>query len=357
MKLIKESELKAELKAGRLRRVYFLFGREDFLIQTYMDKIVAAAMPEDARDMNFIKYTKAPKADELSDQLENMPFFADHKCVLIEDLDADALDNAEHKLYLSIIGNIPETSVLIIAQKNIVLETDFKGKLKPKQKAKTEKLIAACENAGCICEFKQLSEDKLANMTAKKLAGAGLSISYDNAVFLAGECEKSLTVLQTEIGKLCAYKQTDKNREVTRSDIELLVPRPLESDAYAIAKELFAGRTGRALHILDDLLSQGKENPVNLFMALSSHFTDLYRAKLGQMAKKPHDEAAAAFGYYGRAFVMKNAYPVVKGLSLGYLGSCVEILYKANRLIIPTNSDKRIVIERAIIDIAALKKR
>ena len=355
MSVISESALKAELKAGELRRVYFLFGREDFLIRTYADQIIAAAVPEDARDMNFVKYSKAPKASELSDQLDNMPFLSEYKCVLIEDLDADELDNAEHKEYLSIIGNISETGVLVIAQNNIVIETDGKGKFKPEPKAKMKKLISACGDAGCICEFKQLAADKLAKMTSKKFAGTGHSISYDNAVFLAEECGRSLTILQTEIEKLCAYKQGD-DREISRGDIQQLVPRRLESNIYDLAKELFAGRTGNALHILDDLFAQ-KMEPILILAALSVHFTDLYRAKLGQMAKKSYDDTAAAFGYYGRAFVMDGAYRSVKNLSIDYLGDCVRILYNANRLMNSTRWDRRILIEKAITEIAYLNKR
>lgn len=346
MSVITESALSAELKAGTLRRVYFLYGEEDFLVRTYADRIIAAAVPEDSRDMNFIKYSKPPKPDELSDQLENMPFFADYKCVLIEDLDADALDNAEHKEYLSIIGNIPETVVLIIALKNVAIEPK-------KVKAKTKKLMSACGDAGCVCEFRRLTAAKLADMAMKKFARADCSISYENAAFLAEECGGSLTVLQTEIEKLCSYKQTG---EITREDIENLVPRRVDSNIYNLAKELFAGRTGNALHILDDLFVQRTE-PFMILAALSGHFTDLYRAKLGQQAKKSSADTAKAFGYYGRAFVMDGAYRSVKNLSTEYLGGCVEILYNANRLMNSTKSDKRILIEKAIIEIAGLNKR
>ena len=349
MGIITESALNAELKAGDLRRVYFLYGEEDFLVKMYSDRIIAAAVPEDQRDMNFVKYSKAPKPDELSDQLENMPFFAEYKCVLIEDLDADALDNAEHKEYLSIIGNVPETSVLVVALKNVVIEPK-------KVKAKTKKLMSACESAGCVCEFRRLTAAKLSDMTAKKFAKAGCRISRENAAFLAEECGKSLTILQTEIEKLCAYKQSSENHEISREDIIKLVPRRVDSNIYDLAKELFAGRTGNALHILDDLFVQRTE-PFLILAALSGHFTDLYRAKLGQLAKKSPADTAKAFGYYGRAFVMDGAYRSVKNLSTEYLGDCVEILYNANRLMNSTKTDKRTLIEKAITEIASLNKR
>ena len=344
MGTITESALNAELKAGDLRRVYFLYGEEDFLVKTYADRITALAVPEDARDMNFVKYSEPPKSDDLSDQVDNMPFFADYKCVMIDDLDAEELDNAEHKAYLSVIANVPDTTVLIIALKSIAID--------PKKiKAKTKKLMAACSDAGCVCEFKRLTPARLAGMTEKKFAKAGCLISPENAAYLAEECGGSLTVLQTEIEKLCSYRQSG---EITREDIAALVPRRVDSNIYSLAKELFAGRTGNALHILDDLFVQRTE-PFLILSALSGHFTDLYRAKLGQQAKKSSADTAKAFGYYGRAFVMDGAYRSVKNLSAQYLGDCVAILYKANRLMNSTRSDRRTLIERTIIEIAALK--
>lgn len=344
---ITEAQLKTELRSGQLSRVYFLYGEEEFLTKTYVEKIIGAAVPEDARDMNFVKYSKAPKSDELSDQLENMPFFSEYKCVLIEDLDADGMDNAEHKAYLSIIENLPETSVLIIAQEHIELE-------QKKLKAKMKKLLAACESAGVSCEFKPLTNYKLSEMASKKFARSGLSISKENAAFLAEECGGSLSLLQTEIEKLCAYKTSG---EITREDIEKLVPRQINSNIYNLAKELFAGRTGSALHILDDLFSQ-KTEPFMIFAALSGHFTDLYRAKLGVSAKKnPHD-AAKEFGYPpNRAFLMEGAYRSANNLSKRYLGDCMEILYRTNKLLNSSKADKRILLERAITEIAALPKK
>ncbi len=346
MARLTEAALKAELKSAVLRRVYFLYGEEDFLVKTYTDRIIAAAVPEDQRDMNFIKYTKPPKPDELSDYLENVPFFSEYKCVLIEDLDADNMAIADHKAYLAIIGNIPDSSVLIISQKNVFVDPK-----KPKDKMK--KLIAACDGAGACCEMKRLPNSKLAEMAQGKFARAGCSISHADAVFLVEECGGSLTVMQTEIEKLCSYKISGT---ISREDIEKLVPRRIDSNIYNLAKELFAGKTGNALHILDDLFVQRTE-PFMIFAALSGHFTDLYRAKLAMQAKKSPTDAAKAFGYYGRAFVMDSAFRSARSLSVEYLGSCINILYRTNRLINSSKADNRILLERAITEIAALNKK
>lgn len=339
---IDENRLKADLKAGQLARAYFLYGDEDYLTRFFTEKITALAVPEDARDMNLARYAETPKADELSDILENMPFFSEYKCVLLKDLDIEDMDNATHKAYLEIIGNIPETSVLIIEQENI--EYDMK-----KLKAKTKKLMEAVETVGVSCEMKRLPPAKVAQRAQREAARQGCSLSPRNAAYLAQECGNSLTVLDNELAKLCAYKG---GGEITAEDIGALTPRRVDTNIYNLAKELFEGKTDSALEILDDLFVQRTE-PFMILAAMSGHFTDLYRAKLGQLAKKGSHEAAAAFNYPPkRSFVISNAYRSVSALSERYLGECVAVLYKTNKLLNSSKADKRQLIEQAIIKIA-----
>lgn len=348
---LNETQLKSALKSGRLSRVYFLCGEEKFLIKTYAERIISLAVPEDTRDMNLVKYaviTKddIPKASEVADILDSIPFMSEYKCVLIEDLDADGMDIAEHKAYLQLLENIPEGSVLIIEQNN--LEIDLK-----KPKAKMKKLMDACSKVGELVELNRLSRSVVVNMAVKKLAGFGCTISQETAGYLADECGLELTALQNELAKLASYKP---GGEITHADIEKLVPKRLETNIYDLAKQLIAGRVGNALQILDILFIQ-REKPINILYALSSHFTDLYRAKLAMDARKSAFDAAAAFGYPpNRSFVIKNAFNSVRSLRVPYLARCIAILYETNRLLNSSKADNRTLIERAVIEIANIPK-
>lgn len=345
-----ESRLNADLRSGKTERVYFLFGEEKFLIKTYAEKI-AGIIAEDAREMNLARwkvYIKedVPKASELEDFLMSVPFFAEYKCAVIDDLDADWLDNDEHKAYLELIRNIPETSVLVFAYHSIVF--DMK-----KLKAKQKKLMEVCENEGISVEFNLLPQSKVMAMAIRKAEGLGCTLSADNASFLANECGNSLMVIQNEIMKLCAYRQSG---EITFEDIQKLVPRKIDSDIYSLSKELFAGRTASALRILDNLFSQQIE-PIPIMAALSSHFTDLYRAKLGQLCRKSAQETAAAFNYPpNRSFVVRNAFSDASRLSERYLARCIAVLYRQNKLLNSSKEDKRLIIERAVAEIASLER-
>lgn len=341
-----ENRLKADLKAGRLARVYFLYGSEDYLVRFFADKITRLAVPDDAREMNYMSYADAPKAGELSDQLDNMPFLSDYRCVLIKDMDIDGLDNAEHKAYLALLDNIPETSVLIIAQENI--EYDMK-----KLKAKTKKFMEAVERVGVSCEMKYLSEAKVAQRAQREAAKFGCSISPQNAAYLAQECGNSLTVLENELSKLCAYKN---GGEITREDIEKIVPKRIDTNIYNLAKELFAGRTSNALDILSDVFAQNVDTTIILW-TLSAHFTDLYRCKLASLAGKKPPDVMREFKYPPyRSTGMGYVYGSAAGLSERYLNECLAALYRTNKLLNSSSADKRRLIEQVVIEIASFAK-
>ena len=344
-----ETQLKNELKTGSLSRVYFLYGDEDFLVKTYADRIVDAAVPEEARDMNFIKYTDAPRCSELADYLDGMPVFAEYKCALIMDLDLEQLDAAEQKNYLALLKNIPDTSVLIIEQLHIdpMVYNDKKIKEKPK------KLLEAADKNGAVCEFKYLSTDRVCTQICRKIERAGCSISGENAVHLAEECGMSLTVLGNEIEKLCAYRQSG---EITRADIDALVPKRADAGIYTLADALFEGKTKLAFEILDELFIQQFDEH-RIFFALSGYFVDLYRAKLGKLAGKSYSDTAQAFGYYGgRSYAMKYAYPKAAKLPARYLGDCITILYRTNKLLNSSKMSQRTLVESAVAEISMLKK-
>ncbi len=344
-----ETQLKNELKSGALSRIYFLYGEEDFLVKTYAGRIVDAAVREEVRDMNFIKFTDAPRSAELADYLDGVPVFSEYKCALITDLDLDRLDAAEQKNYLALLKNIPESSVLIIEQLHInpAVYNDKKIKEKPK------KLLEAAEKNGAICEFKFLSTDRVCTQIRKKIERAGCTISGENAAFLAEECGMSLTVLGNEIEKLCAYRQSG---EITKDDMNALVPKRADAGIYTLSDALFEGKTQKAFEILDELFIQQFDEH-KIFFTLSGYFVDLYRAKLGKLAEKNYSETAQAFGYYGgRSYAVKYAYQKAAKLPLRYLGDCLTVLYRTNKLLNSSKMNRRTLVESAIAEISMLKK-
>lgn len=347
MARIEEPRLKADLKAGQTGRAYFLFGEEDYLTRLYTDKLIEAALGEGDRDMNLTKLSGCPDVNELSDIVNTLPFFSERKCVAITDLDPDEMDTASSNALAKLIEALPDTTVLVISEYSV--EIDAK-----KPKAKVKKIMDAADKAGFVCEMRYMPPARVGAMAQKKAARAGCALSVQDGVYLAELCGCSLTRVSNEMGKLCGYKG---GGEITRADIDRLTARIADAGVYTLAAELFAGRGSEAFRILDDLFAQ-QEDPVVIMAALSGHFVDLYRAKLGQNARLNADKTAAAFGYPPkRAFVMRKAFGSVRGLTERYLAECIDVLYRANITLNSSHISKRTILEEALAQISVLTEQ
>ncbi len=346
MARITEPQLKSALNEGSLARVYLLYGEEKFLTKTYENKIVKLALGGGDADMNYVRYNKAPSAETLSDCAESMPFFAQYKCIVLSDPDVDKLEPSEFSRYLTIISELPETTVVVISLTGIDIEPK-------KVKAKMKKLIATVEEQGTVCEFAYMPVEQITGMLIAKAARSGCNLSEENAVLLAEMCGRDLTLLSNEVQKLCDYTGSG---DITRETIDSLVPKPIDSSVYSLAGELFAGRTDRAFGILSDLFEQRVE-PIMIMAALSGHFVDCYRLKLAQAAKKTINNAMTIYGYPKyRYYGLNQLFGSVRGLSVRYLKECIDILYRTNMLLNSSKADSRILLEQAITEISVLKR-
>ena len=217
-----------------MRPAYFFYGEEDFLTRTYTDMVIKTAGALEGDGLNLLRFRGVPDMDKLSDFAESMPFFAPNKCVRITDLDPESLDNQQLKDMIKLVEELPETTVIVFALITTALDD-------AKPKAKTKKLVETVEKRGAVCKFPLLSVNAVAGMAARKAAKAGCTLSAQDAAFLAERCGCSLTLLQTEVEKLCTYRQSG---EITRADISALVPRTLDASAYDLSELLFAGNCG-----------------------------------------------------------------------------------------------------------------
>lgn len=341
--LLSEYQLGSELKSGKLRRVYYLYGEETFLTRTYAEKIAGAAGAEASDGMNLLKLHGVPDMDVMSDFAESMPFFAECKCVRITDLDAEALDNEQSKRFISLIEQLPDTTVVIISQTGI--EIDDK-----KPKAKTKKLIQTIEKCGAVCRFSFLPAEKTAAMAAKKAAKAGCELSPDNARHLSELCGRSLTLIQNEVEKLCSYQQTG---EITRQAIDALTPRVIDASTYALADLILSRKTSQALRLLDDLFVQ-REEPVIILASLSGAFVDYYRARLSIDVGKPPRTASKDFQYFGgRAYYFEQTFTPARRFSEAYIRNCLSVLFRTNFLLNSSKLDEKLLLERAIIEMTS----
>jgi DNA polymerase-3 subunit delta len=310
---INESALKDSLKLNKLCNLYYFFGKEDFLVKTYTERVRERFAP-DLDEFNFVKFNGTFDCDSLEEAIETLPVFADKKVVQIHDFDAEKTDADSLEKIIGLLADIPEYCAVIISI------TGFE----PGKNAKTKKLISAVEKHGAVCEFVPLSKAKAADLIMKKAARSGCRINRYDAEYLHDLTLGSLTLIGTEVDKLCAYIGT--GGEITKEIIDRLTPRLTETKVFELSKALTSKNAKTAFHIFDDLMAQN-ESFDGLLAYLSKIFISNYHTKIGNK-----------FG--------------ARAGEIAYARKCISLLYNANIKL--RTHDKRIVFEKTMTEILML---
>jgi len=334
-----EDILAKELKQGAIRKIYYLYGKEPFLVKTYADRIIDKCLGGE-RGFNYARFEGNPDVSRISECVQTLPVFADRKVVLLNDLDFEKSDT---DALASVLSAIPESTTVIISV------TGFVPDLK---KAKTKKLAELADKHGASVEFGKLSEAKTADLITKRAVRAGCGISRANAVHLATLCLCDLNLIANETDKLCAY--ANYGGEITREAVDLLTAKQLDTGVFALAAEITAKKSGEALRVLDELITLGNP-PVMIMSALSAAFIDFYRAKIGAEAGKRADVIAADFNYpKNRAWAVGKAISAVARTPAERICKCVLALANADYKLKSAPLDDRYIMERAVAELITL---
>lgn len=256
-----EEQLGADLRAGRLARVYYLYGKEPFLVRTYFDRVIKKAVGGE-EDFNLIRFTGNPDLSLLSDHIDGLPVFAERKVVAVSDLDPEKMDAESFSRLLEIVSDVPDTTVLLIGITGISAD---------EKKAKTKKLIAAAEKSGVVCRFDFMQTSKIAELVIKKAAKGGIVISRGDAVYLTERVLGNLTLVSEETAKLMSF--VGAGGTIDRPVIDMLVAKQLDTSVYELATAINAGKRAEAFRIIGDLIFQ-RVDPIVILSALSGAYLD-----------------------------------------------------------------------------------
>lgn len=332
-----EEKLSASIKGNRISRVYYLYGKEPFLVKTYVDKIIKKTVGDDPLDFNLIRVNGAPEIGIFNDYIDGLPVFADMKAVVINDIDAEKIDKKDFEAYIDAIRNIPETTVLIF---------NITGFQPDEQKAQTKELISAVSEAGTVCKLDGISPSKIAGLVVKKAGKAGIVISGEDAMFLSERVLCNMTLVSAETEKLINYVGT--GGVITREVIESLVPKHLDTSVYELATAINSGKRSEAFRILDDLFAE-RTDPLHILNSLISAYLDFYRAKLGKITGALPSQVASQFGYAkNREGVVSRAMNSVSKLRVDYLRNTLYILSDADKRMKSSGLDVRTILEETI---------
>lgn len=298
--------------------VYLIYGEQYPIILKRTKKLVKSILNDEIDDFSYVKINaKEVLAQDIVKECNELPFGGnkvvqiDNPYFLSNEKEKATIDKEqEFDGLVDYILNDKEDNVVTLV---FVLERASVNK--------RSEIYKAIEKNGKIIFEEKLDASNL-RLTGKKFFEKKGATINDNALdMLISRVGDDLSLFINETDKLSLY-----TKNVTEKDVELLVPVPLEDNAFTIVDSLLNNKISVALKTYRDLISL-KEDPTRLLYLFYSQFkTYSTISYLYKIEKKSPDEIAnilKPMNPYRIKIICRNLYSI----SYKQIQNVIDYLY------------------------------
>lgn len=290
-----------DIKQNQFKNVYLLYGDEVYLKHQYRDKMLHALGTEEDT-MNFAKYEgKGISEAEVISLADTVPFFAEHRVILLED--TGFFKNASDRLP-DYVKDLPEYLVMIFVESEV---------------DKRNRLFKATSKAGRVVEFSVQKEDTLLTWIAQMLGREGKKITKTDAKMLLSRTGTDMSNISSEVEKLICY--TWDSSVVTETDIEAVCSEQMENRIFDMIRAVTEKKQEQALTLYYDLLAL-KEPPMRILYLIARQYNQMMQVKelselgcrLQEISSKLGIQSFLVRNYlnYGRQYTAQKLLEIVK---------------------------------------------
>lgn len=345
MQFTGERPLEAWYRENSLPVVCLLYGEDGWQIERQRNKLLGLAV-KGFPDFNLYKADGRVSVDmdEFCDSALSLPFMADCRGAVLEDLDTTAQDAVSLDKLFQLLKSPSETTCVIITVRTASLELK-------KKSGKGYKLWELCDKVGVVCELPRPGKNDVARAASTRAVKVGCKLDSAAALLLAEYCGGDLQRALMETDKLAAYT---KGAEITPATVELLVEPITEAKVFDLAGKLLNKNLEGALKIVSDLIFL-RESPMSILAILSMSFADLYRAACAKRAGIPAAQAQKELGYFGGSvYRYQKALESQSRLDKRVIGEIVLLLSDADAAMKDTGAAPVTVLETVVTQVYLL---
>lgn len=396
------ASLNRQIESGEFSRVYLFYGDERYLVLQNKNALIGKiAGDEGSMNLNIHSGNDLP-LEQIADEVMTMPFFAEHRLVVIDDCglfavkssgkggssDEGESDNADDTQRNSAAerktggrrtgvrrasvpggasGGAPDgvsgypgengddsvsgseaqerLSRLIsaIPETTVLLFVE-------KTADKRSKLYRSVSKYGTVVEFGHPSPDDFRKWVMGRLGRE--KIQFSNSAYQAFEertgCD--LAVASAELDKLVTYAMDSK--EIRRADVEALVPAKIENQIFVMIDAIAAKDRTRAIDLYHDLLVL-REAPMKILSLLERQYNLLLQVKSMSENGSGKEEIAEATGI--RSFIVWKYQKQAGAFSEEDLRQALELLVDTDQAIKQGRMTDQIGVEMALVELGKTK--
>ena len=248
-----------DIKDGRIKKAYLLYGEERYLIRQYRDKLINAIVSSDDT-MNFSSFEGADvNQKEIIDLAETLPFFAEKRLILIEDTGMFKKGGEDLAEYLP---TAPDTTFFVFVEEEI------------DKRSKLYKAIAKSE--GNAVEFSTQSDDTLARWVGGRIKKEGKGMTQAAYNLFIAKTGTDMENIDKELEKLLCYCM-DKDT-IEEADVEAVTTEQIQNKVFDMVDAISNHNQRKALDLYYDLLAL-KEPAMRIMFLITRQFQMLMIVK------------------------------------------------------------------------------
>lgn len=318
--------LNEDIKTGKFRQVYLLCGEEAYLKNQYKNRLRSGILP-DGDTMNFSYYEgKGADVRQIIDQAETMPFFADHRLIMVEN--SGFFKNACPQL-VEYLPGMPQETILVFVE----TEVDKRGKL-----------YKAVKSAGRIVEMGRQDGKTLTSWVLGMLKKEKKNITGDALNLFLEMAGNDMENIANELEKLISY--TLDRQAIERADVEAICTVTTESKIFDMIHALAEKQQKKALDLYYDLLAL-KEPPMRILFLIAKQFNQMLQIK--DLREQGYDQQTIASKAGMAPFIVKRSLSQAGRFSKETLQRAVKDCVEAEEAVKTGRLGDRLAVEMLIV--------
>ena len=265
--------LDEKIKSGKIGGIYCFFGDEEYMIDHYIKRILesfgggeldCAVFDADNFDIDLFR-----------DIISSYPVITDQKIAVLKNAGEIKFKSGEKDELIKMMAEYKDDIKIyccIIFKMKTLSEPGNPRTVTKKTQGLS--LTAFLKENAELFEFKENPPGSLIKWLKKIAASENVEVSDETAGYLLDFAEMRMYPLKNELDKLVRFALAEGRNTVTKGDVEALVTKKTEMEAFEFTNALMDKQYGKAVESLEKLKNM-KEEPEKILGQLARHFGDL----------------------------------------------------------------------------------
>lgn len=308
---ITESQIMADVTAGKMAPVYLLMGEEGYYIDMLSDFFENNVVPEENRDFDqAVMYGKDVHMTDVVGSASQFPMMSEHRLVLVKEAQDIALK--EWDVLATYLEKATERTVLVLCYR--------KDKLDGRIKA-----ASAIKKAGVIYQRNRLYDNEVPTWILNYVKQNGRTITEKAALLMSEALGNNLSKISNELKKL--FVTVKEGEAITDAEIERNVGVSKDYNIFELQNAIGRKDVVRCTKIVNYFADNPKAAPMPVVVANLYEF--LLKVMIyHQLTDKSQYAAASAMGV--NAYFVKDYERASRNYTLPKLAACIGYLHEAD---------------------------